>query len=106
MPRPKKQKGPNYSGRKPGEGVPLALAAVRHKTFVQALKKCKHCGRVAMRGQDVCYVHGGASVAARRGEYVKTGKTDPNYLDNKEALKQMRESYVCHGVVSGDTEHV
>ena len=70
MARIKKQKGPTFSGRTKEQGVPLALAAVRHKTFIQNLPKCKHCGQPAMRGQMVCRKHGGASVAARRGEYV------------------------------------
>jgi len=92
MPKPKKQKGPNFSGRKPGQGVPLALAAVRHKTAIHLLPKCKHCAQPAMRNQEVCRKHGGASVAARRGEYVPTGKNDPNYRLNREAFQQMRET--------------
>ncbi len=91
MPRPKKQKGPHFSGRDKSDGVPLALAAVRHKTFLQHLPKCKHCGDIAMRGQQVCRRHGGAGVAARRGEYVPTGKTDPNYRANKQAFADMRK---------------
>jgi len=95
MPKPKKQKGPNFSGRKPGQGVPLALAAVRHKTYLQELRKtmkCKHCGDIAMRGQEVCRIHGGASVAARRGEYVSSGKFVPEFKENQNAIKEMRET--------------
>lgn len=90
MPKPKKQRGPNFSGRTKEQGVPLALAAVRHKTYIQHLPKCKHCGNIAMRDQKVCYRHGGASVAAKRGLYVKTGKDDPNYRANKQAFAEMR----------------
>lgn len=95
MPRPKKQKGPNFSGRKKEDGVPLALAAVRSKTYFQHLPRCKHCDQPAMRNQQVCRRHGGASVAMRRGEYVPTGKNDPNYRENQEAFRAMREAFKC-----------
>lgn len=87
--KPRKVTGP---GRKPGQGVPAALAAVRHKTQFGAPdgpKRCKHCDAFAMAGQSVCRMHGGAPVAARRGDYVpvyrhKRGQTLKPSLELRE----------------------
>lgn len=58
--------------RKPRPDSPERyVAAVRHKTSLadtpeSKLKRCKDCRRVAVRGLDVCYFHGGAHLVHQR----------------------------------------
>ena len=58
--------------RKPRPDSPERyVAAVRHKTSLadtpdSTLKRCKNCRRVAVRGLDVCYFHGGAHLVHQR----------------------------------------
>lgn len=53
-----------------GNGIRNVLA-VRHLTSLAFsegvnLKRCKKCRRVAVKGTEVCYFHGGAAVVAKR----------------------------------------
>jgi len=58
----------NWGG---AQELPLALALAAQRTWFGApgaQRLCRHCGGPAMRDLPVCRIHGGASVAARRGQ--------------------------------------
>ncbi len=60
------------NGRTKEQGVPDALAAVRHKTSFSELRKrpgyvCEHCNAFAFAGTGLCLRHGGANRAKARG---------------------------------------
>jgi hypothetical protein len=60
-----------YGGQKeaPAAFLEAAKSAGFSKGLV-GLKRCKHCGRLAMTGYHVCWVHGAATSEARKGKWV------------------------------------
>jgi hypothetical protein len=54
--------------------APAAFLAAAKLTGLAHLPRCDHCGRVAMRGLNVCRVHGGGKIASQSRPYVKGQK--------------------------------
>ena len=54
--------------------APAAFLAAAKRTGLAHVRKCAHCGRVAMREATVCRWHGGGKIASLKRPYVKSAR--------------------------------
>ncbi len=86
---PRKRKA--GAGRTRAEGVPDAMAQVRHKTTIGELlkdpaNKCEHCGRLAYKGTRLCRWHGG--IARAQAQARAQGEEGPRGIRRHDDHKQ------------------